>query len=113
MTREDLIKAINHAVTLYVDAPDYFDANPQLRINPATFDVVAINGKDALEGIADNEEAIEEAAAAQGEETEDVTDWQVAQNPDFYAIKEYVVKDKDGKLKINEKAVETLAKTYL
>ncbi|MDE6443452.1 MAG: hypothetical protein K2K64_03375 [Muribaculaceae bacterium] len=113
MTREDFIKAITHAVTLYVDAPDYFDANPQLRINPATFDVVAINGRDELEGIADNVEAIEEETAAQGDETEDATDWQATQNPDFYAMKDYVVKDKDGKLKVNEKAVEELAKTYI
>ncbi|MDE5886165.1 MAG: hypothetical protein K2G90_11250 [Muribaculaceae bacterium] len=113
MTREELVKAIAHAVTLYVDAPDYFDANPQLRINPATLDVVAINGKDELEGIADNMEAIEEETLAQGDETEDAMDWQVAQNPDFYAIKDYVIKDKDGKLKVDEKAVESLAKTYL
>ncbi|MDE6576758.1 MAG: hypothetical protein K2K58_01125 [Muribaculaceae bacterium] len=113
MNKEELIKAITHAVTLYVDAPDFFDANPQLRINPATLDVVAINGKDALEGIADNMEAIEEAAAAQGDESEAASDWQTAQNPDFYAIKDYVIKDAAGKLKVDVKAVEKLASSYL
>ena len=66
MTQEELVKAIAHAVTLYINAPEYFDENPQLRINPATFDVVAINGKDMLEGIADNEEAIEDEAQPKG-----------------------------------------------
>ncbi|MDE5875449.1 MAG: hypothetical protein K2H15_07355 [Muribaculaceae bacterium] len=113
MTQEELVKAIAHAVTLYINAPEYFDENPQLRINPATFDVVAINGKDMLEGIADNEEAIEDEAAAQGDETEDATDWQAAQDPDFYAIKDYVVVDAGGKMHLDNKAIEQLAKSYI
>ena len=48
MTREELIERIKHAVDQYAKAPEFFDANPQLRINPATFDVVAINGRDEL-----------------------------------------------------------------
>ncbi|MDE6336305.1 MAG: hypothetical protein K2J63_03355 [Muribaculaceae bacterium] len=113
MTREELVKAITHAVTLYVDSPEYFDANPQLRINPATFDVVAVNGKDAYTDIADSVEAIEDEAAAQGDETEDATDFQASQDPDFYAIKDYVVKESDGRLKVDVKAVERLAESYI
>ncbi len=113
MTREELISAITHAVTQYVDAPEYFDANPQLRINPATLDVVAINGRDELEGIADNVEAIEDEAAAQGDETEDATDWQASQDPEFYSIKEYVITDATGKMKPDKKAIEKLAANYI
>ena len=113
MTREELIERIKHAVDQYAKAPEFFDANPQLRINPATFDVVAINGRDELEGIADNEEAIEDEAAADGAETEDATDWQAAQDPEFYSIKEYVVKDASGRLTPDVKAIEKLAASYL
>ncbi len=113
MTRKELIEAISHAVTLYIDSPEYFDANPQLRINPATLDVVIENGKDAYKDMAFSEEAIEEETAAQGDETEDATDFQASQNPDFYAVKDYIEKEPDGKLKINITAVEKLAKSYL
>lgn len=113
MTRDELIKAISHAVTLYVDSPEYFDSNPQLRINPATFDVVAVNGKDAYSDMADSVEAIENEAAAQGDETEDATDWQADQNPDFFAIKNYVIKEPNGKLKIDSEAVARLAESYI
>lgn len=112
MTRKEFIDAISHAVTLYIESPEYFDANPQLRVNPATLDVVAVNGKDAYEDMAFSEEAIEEETAAQGDETEDATDFQSSQNPDFYAIKDYVVKEPDGKMRINVKAVEELAESY-
>lgn len=113
MTNKELIEAISHAVNLYIDSQEYFDANPQLRINPATLDVVIENGKDAYKDMAFSVEAIEEETAAQGDETEDATDFQASQNPDFYAVKDYVEKDPDGKLKINIKAVEKLANSYL
>lgn len=113
MTQEDLINAITHAVKLYTNSPEYFDANPQLRINPATLDVEPINGKDELEGIADSVEAIEDEAAAQGDETESATDFQASQDPDFYSIKDYVIVAADGKMKPDEKAIAKLAKTYV
>lgn len=113
MTQEELISAITHAVKLYTNSPEYFDANPQLRINPLTFDVVAINGKDELEGIADSVEAIEDEAAAQGDETEDATDFQASQDPDFYSIKDYVLINKEGKMEPDKKAIIRLAKSYI
>ena len=113
MTREELIERIKHAVMQYAEGADLFDSNPQLRINPATFDVEAVNGSDFLEEIADNNEAIEDEAAADGAENEDATDWQVDQNPDFYSIKEYVVTDADGKMKPDTRAIERLAAQYL
>ncbi|MDE5882989.1 MAG: hypothetical protein K2H60_14815, partial [Muribaculaceae bacterium] len=62
---------------------------------------------------ADSVEAIEDEAAAQGDETEDATDFQASQDPDFYAIKDYVVKESNGKLKVDVKAVERLAESYI
>lgn len=112
MSQEDFIKALTHAVTLFTDSPEYFDANPQLRINPATFDVVIENGKDAYKDMAFADEAIEEAAAAQGDESESASDYQASRNPDFYAVKEYIVTDKEGKMKPDPVAIRKLAQTY-
>ncbi len=113
MTRKDLIEAITHAVMQYTQAPEFFDANPQLRINPSTLEVISVNGKDYYEEIEDNDEVIENEAAADGAATEEAEDFQASQNPDFYAIADYVIKEDDGKLSPDKKAIEKLAKTYL
>lgn len=113
MTRKEFIEAITHAVMQYTKAPEFFDANPQLRINPSTFEVISINGKDYYEEIEDNDEVIENEAAADGAATEDAEDFQASQNPDFYAIKDYVVTDAAGKLAPDAKAIEKLASQYL
>ncbi len=113
MTRDDLIKAITHAVLEYAKAPEFFDANPQLRINPASLEVTAVNGNDYYEEIEDSDEVVENEAAADGAENEEAEDFQAAQNPDFYALKRYVHTDSEGKLTPDEKAIEKLATEYL
>lgn len=113
MTREEFIKRLEHAVEEYAEGANFFDANPQLRINPLTLEVEAVNGEDYLKEIADNMETIEDEAAADGAEDEDATDYQASQNPDFYSIKEYVVTDSEGKMKPNLRAIERLAGKYL
>lgn len=112
MTKEDFVNAIVHAVTLYTNSPEYFDADPKLRINPATFDVVAVNGKDALSDIAFSDEAIEDGAYAEGDATESASDYQASRNPDFFAIREYIRTDKDGHIHPDKRKIETLAKSY-
>ncbi len=112
MTKEDFINAIVHAVTLYTNSPEYFDSDPKLRINPATLDVVAVNGKDSLTDIAFSEEAIEDGAYAEGDATESSADFQASRNPDFFAIREYVRKDSDGHLHPDKRKINTLANSY-
>ena len=112
MTLEEFTDALVHAVTLYTNSPEYFDADPKLRINPATLDVVAVNGKDALSDIAYSEEAIENAAYADGDATEAASDYQASRNPDFVAIRDYVRTDNEGHLRPDKRKIETLAKTY-
>lgn len=113
MTRKDFIEAITHAVEQYTKAPEFFDANPQLRINPSTYEVLSVNGNDYYEEIEDNDEVIENEAAADGGASEEAEDFQASQNPDFYAIRDYVIKDEAGKLSPDKKAIEKLAATYL
>ena len=86
--RKTFVKAVTDLVQEYIDNFDRFDDNPQIRVNPELLYVQAIDGRAMLEGIGDSEEAFEDAAAAQGDETMSASDYQEKENPDFYPIKE-------------------------
>ena len=72
MTRDKLIDKITSLLDVYVDNIDSFDHNPQLRVNPVSFDLTIVNGRDMLKEIEDSNEAIEDAASADGAETEEI-----------------------------------------
>ena len=86
--RKTFVKAVTDLVQEYIDNFDRFDDNPQIRVNPELLYVQAIDGRAMLEGIGDSEEAFEDAAAAQGDETMSASDYQEKEDPDFYPIKE-------------------------
>ena len=86
MTRKEFIDALKESVQIYIDNFDRFDGNPQIMINPDTFDIKLVNGSEMLDAIADSDEAVEDAAFAEGAETKEASDYQVTRNPDFYAV---------------------------
>lgn len=86
--RKDFVKAVTDLVQEYIDNWDRFDNNPQIRVNPELLYVEAIDGRAMLEGIGDSEEAFEDAAYAQGDETMSASDYQEKEDPDFYPIKD-------------------------
>lgn len=88
--RKTFVKAVTDLVQEYIDNWDRFDANPQIRVNPELLYVEAIDGKAMLEGIGDSEEAFEDAAYAQGDETMSASDFQEKEDPDFYPIKDLI-----------------------
>lgn len=88
--RKTFVKAVTDLVQEYIDNWDRFDNNPQIRVNPELLFVEAIDGSAMLEGIGDSEEAFEDAAYAQGDETMSASDFQEKQDPDFYPIKELI-----------------------
>lgn len=96
MTREDFIKDITAKVQLYIDNFDRFDSNPQLRINPFNLHSELVNGSDLYAEIEDSDEAVENASAAVGGASEEYTDYQVKQNPDFYPVKKLLQATKDS-----------------
>lgn len=108
MKREDFEKALSDLVQEYIDNFDRFDSNPQIRVNPELLYVEAIDGRAMLEGIGDSDEAIEDAAYAEGDETMSASDFQAKENPDFYPIKSLLkpngphssIPDKDAIAKI-------------
>ena len=86
--RKTFVKAITDLVQEDIDNFDRFDSNPQIRVNPELLYVEALDGSAMLEGIGDSEEAFEDAAYAEGDETMSASDYQEKQDPDFYPIKE-------------------------
>lgn len=112
MTRNKLIDKITSLLDVYVDNIDSFDHNPQLRINPANYDLTIVNGSDMLEEIEDSNEAIEDAASADGAENEDSTDYQVKQNPEFYPVKKLIKEDAEGKFIPDKITISGFASNY-
>lgn len=112
MTVTDLTQAITKAVQEYIDNFDRFDSNPQIRINPVTLDVLLVNGSDMLDEIGDNDEAIEDAAAADGLRDEEGADYQVSQNPDFHPVKSLLGETPTGVNIPSPTAIASLASRY-
>lgn len=112
MTQIDLKKVITDLVEEYIEDFDRFDSNPQIRVNPALKRAMLVNGRDMLEAIADSDEAIEDAAGAQGDETESATDYQASQNPDFYPVKKLLKTLSNGKTVPDAEAIEKIASNY-
>lgn len=110
--RKTFVKAINDLVQEYIDNFDRFDENPQIRVNPELLYVEAINGSAMLEGIGDSDEAIEDAAYAQGDETESASDYQAKQNPDFYPLKQLLKATGPNISEPDKDKIEKIADNY-
>lgn len=111
MTRQEFTKQITDNVQLYIDNFYRFKDNPQIRINPSNLAVTLENGSDLLSEIGESDEALEDAAAAEGAANEDSTDFQVKQNPDFYAVAS-LVKVNDGNGTPDAEAIERIVTRY-
>lgn len=110
--RSTFVKAISDLVQEYIDNWDRFDSNPQIRVNPELLYVEAIDGRAMLEGLGDSEEAFEDAAYAEGDETMSSSDYQEKQDPDFYPIKE-LLKQVDHNVSVpDEEKIEKIADNY-
>ena len=112
MTREEFKKAIEDNVNFYIGNFYRFDSNPQLRINPSTHLVTLVNGSDMETAIGDNDEAVESAAASHGMANQEASDFQVTQNPDFYAVKPLLFVTREGTTIPNAMAVNQIIDTY-
>lgn len=107
-----LEESIARLVNEYIENFDRFDHNPQIRVNPLKKTAMLVNGRDMQLEIEDNDEAIEDAAAADGMETEDAADYQASQNPDFYAVKSLLINTPAGTTIANAKAISDVAANY-
>lgn len=86
--------------------------NSQLRVNPGSLEVSLIRGNEMLAEIANADETVEDAASAEGAESESSTDYQALQNPDFYVMRCLVNVMPDGHVRPDVKAIEKIADIY-
>lgn len=93
MTREEFIDVVAQLVGQYIFEGRMPGANVQLRVNPATLGIALVSNADFMAEIADNDEAVEAAAAADRPEAEDAADMQVRRNPDFYPVSTLITAD--------------------
>lgn len=110
--RKTFVKAVADLVQEYIDNFDRFDENPQIRVNPELLYVEAIDGRAMLEGIGDSEEAFEDAAYAQGDETMSASDFQEKEDPDFYPIKSLLKPTGEHTSAPDMDAIEKIADEY-
>lgn len=95
----------------YVDNYIGNDENPQIRVVPADLAVDIVSGRDFLDELAESEEVIEIAAAADDAASEEASDYQASRIPDFYELSDYV-KEVDGHKTVDVAAVDKLVSKY-
>ena len=111
MKKEEFVKAVTDLVEEYIKNQSNYGDNAQLRVNPALLTVAIDTSNQFLEDLADSQEAIEEAAYVEGDESESAADYQVSENPDYYVMTA-LVKLVNGRLIANHTAIEHVAKEY-
>lgn len=112
MKQIEFIEGVARMLQHYINNSGHFDSNAQLRVNPATMATTIVNGSDMLAELADSDEAIEDAAAADGLRDEDATDYQASQNPDFYSVKMLIQSGPSGHDEPSLHAIVQIADSY-
>ena len=112
MKQYEFIESVARMLQLYISNSKSFESNAQLRVNPATKAATIVNGSDMLAELADSDETIEDAAAADGLRDEDATDFQASQNPDFYSVRMLIQDNPSGGEEPSMPAICQLAASY-
>lgn len=112
MTRQDFIDAVTGLVGEFIFEGGNKEAASQLRVNPESKEIALESEADFLSEIADNDEAVEDAAAADNAQEDEATDWQVKQNPDFYPVSTLIRANAKGEMEVDKRAVSRLADKY-
>lgn len=112
MDREEFIRHLTDLVNDYINYYIGNDKDPQIRINPLSLNTEFVASRDELLDIAYSNQAVEEAALADDEFTEESTDYQASQDPDYYAVKSLVRTDENGKTVADTKAINAIVDVY-
>lgn len=112
MKREEFVETVKAAVGIYVNNTESYDSDPQIRVNPATLAVDLVNGSDLLKAIEYSDEAVENAAASEGDATESADDYQASQDPEFYPVRRLIRYGTDGSRTVDMVRVDAVADNY-
>lgn len=86
MNREEFIKSVEYQVKKYIYLADEYGENAQIRVNPPLLLVDLLDNKGYQRAIDFSDEAIENAAYAEGDETMSAGDYQATQDPEFFPV---------------------------
>lgn len=111
MTSQDLYSKILELVKGYIQNFSSLGSNPQIRINPMTLDVEYADGRELQQDIADNDEAVESAAGAEGLESQDASDYQARQDPDYFSVERLLLHTPEG-VEPDTDAIEAITRYY-
>ena len=112
MTREELAENIAITIKEYVGLDNHNGPGLKLSINPESLFVSVITESEMLTDIAESNEAIEDAAAAERPASEDATDYQVARTPDIYPVADFEKSSSSGAVTLDMDAIMAVAAKY-
>lgn len=112
MKKEEFIESVSGLIWVYINNEDMLGKNAQIRVNPVLHYVDLFSEKEFLQGLADSQEAIENAAYAHDAAQYEAADYQAQQNPDFYPARELLKEDSNGKPVPDLSAIEQIAANY-
>lgn len=112
MERSTFIDTMVNLVRKYESDPDMYEPNAQIRVNPVSLMPFIIDGKELLDEIEDNDENVEDEAAAERPEAEEETDYQASQNPEFYSVADLLKPLPSGGHEIDMDAIQAIADRY-
>lgn len=90
MTKQEFIDNVKRIVATYEANRLELSDDPQLRVNPLDLSMSVVTAGEMQNEIAYTDEDIDAEAAAEGDETEASDDYEEAQDPDFYPLRELV-----------------------
>lgn len=112
MKREEFIKSVEDLIENYINNFGQYGANAQLRVNPELLTVEIESGKAFLDDIGYSDEVIENAAYAEGDETESSSDYQASQNYNYYPVSTLLKRTGKHTAVTNREAIEKVAVQY-
>lgn len=112
MKKKEFVEGITGLVWVFINNEDLQGKNAQIRVNPELLTIDLFTEKEFLQGLADAQEAIENAAYAHDAAQYEEADYQAAQNPDFYPALSLVTTNEEGRRVPDSSAIEAIAENY-
>lgn len=112
MRRYEFVDTVASLVKEFIEYGQDADPDMVLRINPVDLSATMVNSQDMQQEIAYSDEAIEEAAGVEGDESESATDFQAHEDADFYPLSTLIVSSYKKERVPSYEAIEKVADNY-
>lgn len=112
MRRYEFVDTVSTLVKEYIEYGQDADPDMVLRVNPVDLSATLVNNGDLQQEIAYSDEAVEEAAGVEGDESESATDFQAKEDADFYPLSTLIVSSYKKERVPSYEAIERIADNY-